>query len=84
MSGHGAERDIFLQLLDAEIDRRRLQEMVERGGDPRISLERTLDEMAVRLRGAPDWKEPSASERRRSAHKVEMWFRRKGYGCDTV
>jgi hypothetical protein len=77
MNGDRAgERARFLQLLDQEIERRRFGEL---GEHPLVSLNRVLDEMAARLRAAPEWKEPTPAEQRRNARKVETWLRKRGY-----
>jgi hypothetical protein len=80
VSSRAAERDRFLALLDQEIERRRYGELIEHDDTPLVWLNRVLDEMAARLRAAPEWKEPTPAQQRCAAHEVEMWFRRHGYG----
>jgi hypothetical protein len=79
MSERAAE---FLTLLDGELERRRHAALTAAGGDGRQWVMQTLDEMAARMRAAPEWKEPTPAQQRRNAHKVEMWFRRNGYELD--
>ena len=70
----------FMRRLDAEIERRHAAAIEAAGGDPVESLLAKLDEMAERMRAAPDWREPTPAQQRKNTHQVEMWFRRHGYG----
>ncbi len=77
MSGRAAE---FLALLDDELERRRQAALTVAGGDARQwVLLKTLDEMAARMRAAPEWREPTPAEQRSNARWVESWLRRHGY-----
>ena len=42
----------------------------------------TLDEMAERLRAAPDWVEPTAEESKQNFQEVKAWLRGRGYLVD--
>lgn len=79
MNRRAGDRDKFLALLDSEIKRRRFAKLTAVGADQRRSLEQVLDEMAARLRAAPDWKEPPPAQQRRDMHKLETWFLRRGF-----
>jgi hypothetical protein len=47
--------------------------------DPRERLIAKLDEMAARMRAAPDWREPTPEEQEQAATEIEAWFRQHGY-----
>jgi hypothetical protein len=49
------------------------------GGDPRKMLEKTLAEMAARLRADPLFEEPSPAQQRRTGAKLDTWLRCRGY-----
>jgi hypothetical protein len=74
------DRQRWLDLLQGEIARRRATAFEAAGGDPREELLATLDQMAARLRAAPDWVEPSPDEKAQYARDLDEWFRDNGYG----
>ena len=77
MSGYRAvETARLLELLDAEIERRRA---AAAGGVPLEALIAKLDEMARNLQADPNWREPTPAQQRRNTHQVEIWLKRNGY-----
>ena len=79
MSARSEAYNAFLRLLEGEIERRRAAAFAAAGGDPLEALLAKFDEMAERLRAAPEWCEPTPAQQRNNTHQVEMWFKRHGY-----
>lgn len=56
-----------LQAIEAEIERRK----VTKSDAPLQRIRNELDQMAERLRAAPDWREPTPEEQERNRQVVE-------------
>jgi hypothetical protein len=62
-------------------ERERRREAAARD-DPRERLIAKLDEMAERLRAAPDWREPTEEEQEANRQHLNAWFREHGYDIE--
>ena len=63
-----------------EIERRRAARLEASGGDELERFMAQLDEMARRLRAAPDWREPTPEEPAQYGRDLDKWFHDNGYG----
>jgi hypothetical protein len=64
----------LLDALEAEQDKRARLRGEEVGADPRERLYRKLDEMAARIRAAPDYVKPGAAERAEITRELDRWL----------
>ena len=60
-----------------------LKQRVSRGeaDDALQQLMTKLDDMAARRRAAPNWREPTAAERRENTKMLNAWFAANGYAA---
>jgi hypothetical protein len=74
------KRGAWLSRIRKEIERREAPTLGAAGGDVRKQFLEELRVISERLLAAPDWREPSPSEKRRYGQQVDRWFREHGYG----
>jgi hypothetical protein len=72
------DRDKYIALLDAEIERRRQATLIAMG-NPKEQLINKLAEMGRRLRSAPNFVELGLDERRAGLREIKSWLRQRGY-----
>ena len=70
----------WLAEISAEIERRQAAKLEAAGGDELERFMAQLDEMARRLRAAPDWREPTPEEQAQYGRDLDKWFHDNGYG----